>query len=91
MNSGTKAALHLATELGGRMLFDQLNRAVTRSIDELKDQFDDDQIANIRRVMATSLMENMFNPAFAESEHANGFSLQRDLVQVGLCRCNFYF
>lgn len=79
----TQAALTLAVELGGRLLIEQVNRSVNQTIDGLNVLFSDDQLTDIRRQMVTSLMANLFNPAYAEGEHINGLTLNRDVIQVG--------
>ncbi len=79
----TQAALVLATELGGRLLIEQVNRSVNQTIDGLNVLFSDDQLTDIRRQMVTSLMANLFNPAYAEGDYTNGFTLTREIVMVG--------
>lgn len=79
----TQAALQLATELGGRLLLEQVSRTTQHTIDGLKEILTDEQLTDVRRVLVTSLMANLFNPAYAESDHVNGLTMTREIVQVG--------
>lgn len=82
----TQAALSLASELGGRLLFDQINRAVALSLDDLSNgdnPLTEDQLVATRRIMVSHLMSHCFNPAYAEGESINRLTMNREIKQVG--------
>lgn len=84
-SASIQASLSLAMELGGRLLFEQLDRAIRTSLDQLRGgdiEFTDEQLTSIKRTVVSNVMEQCFNPAYAET-NVNRLTMRPQVVQVG--------